>query len=78
MDPAELRRQNLIQPEQFPYTSATGFVYDSGNYEAAMDKALEMLGYDDLKAEQARAREEGKMLGIGLASYTEVVGAGPS
>ena len=78
VDPVELRRRNFIKPEQFPYTSATGFVYDSGNYEAAMDKALEMLGYEDLKAEQERARQEGKLLGIGLASFTEVVGAGPS
>src|ERR671918_2290003 len=69
VDPAELRRRNFIRPEQFPYTSATGFVYDSGNYEAALDKALEMLGYEDLKAEQARAREEGKLIGIGLASF---------
>src|SRR5215207_4490709 len=78
VDPVELRRKNFIRPEQFPYTSATGFVYDSGNYEAAMDKALEMLGYEDLKAEQERARQEGKLIGIGLASFTEVVGAGPS
>ena len=78
VDPAELRRQNFIKPEQFPYTSATGFVYDSGNYEGAMDKALEMLGYEDLKAEQARARDDGKLIGIGLATFTEVVGAGPS
>src|SRR5918994_700728 len=78
IDPVELRRRNFIQPEQFPYTSATGFVYDSGDYETAMDKALEMLGYEDLKAEQARARDEGKLIGIGLATFTEVVGAGPS
>jgi aerobic carbon-monoxide dehydrogenase large subunit len=78
VDPVELRRRNFIKPEQFPYTSATGFVYDSGNYEAAMDKALEMLGYEDLKAEQERARAEGKLIGIGLATFTEVVGAGPS
>ncbi|HEY8557159.1 MAG TPA: molybdopterin cofactor-binding domain-containing protein, partial [Actinomycetes bacterium] len=78
IDPVELRRRNFIKPEQFPYTSATGFVYDSGNYEAAMDKALEMLGYEDLKAERERARGEGKLLGIGLATFTEVVGAGPS
>src|SRR5919106_2524923 len=78
IDPVELRRRNFIRPEQFPYTSATGFVYDSGNYEAALDKALEMLGYEDLKAEQERARQEGKLIGIGLATFTEVVGAGPS
>ena len=78
IDQAELRRRNFIKPEQFPYTSATGFVYDSGDYGRAMDVALEKLGYEDLKAEQARARDGGKLIGIGLASFTEVVGAGPS
>jgi aerobic carbon-monoxide dehydrogenase large subunit len=77
IDPVELRRRNFIQPEQFPYTSATGFVYDSGDYERAMNLALEKLGYEELRAEQARLREEGRLLGIGLASFTEVVGAGP-
>jgi aerobic carbon-monoxide dehydrogenase large subunit len=78
VDPAELRRQNFIQPEQFPYTSATGFEYDSGNYEPALDLALEKVGYAALREEQAKAREEGRLIGIGLASFTEVVGAGPS
>ncbi len=79
MDPAELRRRNFIQPEQFPYTSATGFVYDSGDYEAAMDMALDMVGYGELRAEQERRRTEGgKLLGIGVASMTEALGAGPS
>jgi carbon-monoxide dehydrogenase large subunit len=82
MDPVELRRGNFIQPEQFPYTSATGFVYDSGDYERALDLALEKIGYRELREEQERRRqsgdENGKLLGIGLASFTEVVGAGPS
>jgi carbon-monoxide dehydrogenase large subunit len=78
VDPAELRRQNFIPAEKFPYTSATGFEYDSGNYEPALDLALEKLGYAELREEQARAREEGRLIGIGLASFTEVVGAGPS
>jgi carbon-monoxide dehydrogenase large subunit len=78
IDPAELRRRNFIRPEQFPYTSATGFVYDSGEYERALDLALEKVGYAELREEQARQREEGKLLGIGIASFTEVVGAGPS
>jgi carbon-monoxide dehydrogenase large subunit len=82
MDPAELRRGNFIQPEQFPYTSATGFVYDSGDYERALDLALEKIGYRELREEQERLRQSGdangKLLGIGLASFTEVVGAGPS
>jgi aerobic carbon-monoxide dehydrogenase large subunit len=78
IDPAEFRRKNFIRPEQFPYKSATGFVYDSGNYEKALDIALEKSGYNELRAEQKRARSEGKLLGIGVASFTEVVGAGPS
>jgi carbon-monoxide dehydrogenase large subunit len=77
IDPAELRRKNFIRPDQFPYTSATGFVYDSGDYERALDLALEMADYDDLREEQRRMRDEGKLLGIGVASFTEVVGAGP-
>jgi carbon-monoxide dehydrogenase large subunit len=79
VDPAELRRRNFVKPDQFPYRSATGFVYDSGEYERALDLALEQLGYAELREEQRRAREEeGRLLGIGIASFTEVVGAGPS
>jgi carbon-monoxide dehydrogenase large subunit len=77
MDPADLRRKNFIEKDQFPYTSATGFVYDSGDYQAAMDLALEKIGYAELRKEQEAARAEGKLYGIGLASFTEVVGAGP-
>ena len=78
IDPAELRRQNFIRADQFPYRSVTGFTYDSGNYHAALDLALEKSGYQELREEQAKARAEGKLLGIGMASFTEVVGAGPS
>jgi carbon-monoxide dehydrogenase large subunit len=77
IDPAELRKKNFIPEDAFPYESATGLVYDSGNYVGAMDKALEMIGYDKLRAEQATMREQGKYWGIGLASFTEIVGAGP-
>src|SRR5918994_499557 len=76
--PVELRRKNFIQPDQFPYRSATGFEYDSGDYERALDLALEKVGYAELREEQRRAREAGRLLGIGIASFTEVVGAGPS
>ena len=76
VDPAEFRRQNFIKPDQFPYTSATGFEYDSGDYEKAMDLALERIGYADLRTEQEEARKEGRLIGIGIASFTEVVGAG--
>jgi len=76
IDPAEIRMRNFIKPEQFPYESPTGFVYDSGDYPRALRKALDMVGYDELRAEQAAGRAEGKLLGIGIASFTEVVGAG--
>ena len=77
VDPAEFRLENFIKPEQFPYTSATGFVYDSGDYGKAMELALEMLDYRELRREQEEARKEGRLLGLGLASFTEVLGAGP-
>ncbi|CAN5387645.1 aerobic carbon-monoxide dehydrogenase large subunit [soil metagenome] len=77
MDPAELRLRNFIRPEQFPYANATGWEYDSGEYETAMRKALDMAGYDELRHEQAQARERGELMGIGIAFFTETVGAGP-
>jgi carbon-monoxide dehydrogenase large subunit len=77
MDPAELRLKNFIQPEQFPYETKTGWVYDSGNYEPAMRKAMAMAGYDELRREQAEKRERGELMGIGVAFFTEAVGAGP-
>src|SRR6059036_605887 len=67
LDPVEVRRRNLIQPGQFPYRSPTGGLYDSGDYPAALDKALELAGYQALRAEQARARAAGRYFGIGLA-----------
>ncbi|HET9724401.1 MAG TPA: aerobic carbon-monoxide dehydrogenase large subunit [Actinomycetota bacterium] len=77
VDPADLRKKNFIAKDRFPYESATGFVYDSGDYQAAMDLALEKIGYAELRREQEEARAEGKLYGVGLASFTEVVGAGP-
>jgi aerobic carbon-monoxide dehydrogenase large subunit len=77
MDPAEIRSKNFIRPEQFPYTSATGFDYDSGEYEKALRLALDKIGYDELRKEQAEKRKRGELMGIGIASFTEVVGAGP-
>src|SRR5438046_1904562 len=67
LDPVEVRRRNLIQPGQFPYRSPTGGLYDSGDYPAALDKALELAGYQALRAEQARARAAGRCFGIGVA-----------
>ncbi len=74
MDPAEMRRKNFIQPEQFPYTTITGANYDSGEYEKALDQALAASGYAELRAEQARRRAAGdsKLLGIGVSSYVEI------
>jgi carbon-monoxide dehydrogenase large subunit len=78
LDPAELRMRNFIKPEQFPYHSATGFVYDSGDYPRALKLALEKAGYEQLRKKQQELRRQGKLLGVGLASFTEVVGAGNS
>jgi carbon-monoxide dehydrogenase large subunit len=77
LDPVELRLRNFIRPEQFPYTSRTGWVYDSGDYETTMRTALDMAGYDELRAEQARRRADGELMGIGVSFFTEAVGAGP-
>ncbi|WP_433382612.1 aerobic carbon-monoxide dehydrogenase large subunit [Actinoplanes sp. CA-142083] len=77
MDPAELRLKNFIQPEQFPYETKTGWVYDSGNYEPTMRLAMDIAGYADLRKEQEEKRARGELMGIGIAFFTEAVGAGP-
>jgi carbon-monoxide dehydrogenase large subunit len=77
-DPAEFRLANFIKPEQFPYKSCTGWVYDSGNYGAALEKAMKMIDYAALRKEQAEKRAKGQLMGIGISSFTEVVGAGPA
>jgi CO/xanthine dehydrogenase Mo-binding subunit len=71
IDPAEMRRRNFIPPDRFPYTIPSGNEYDSGNYEAALDKVLEMADYQALRREQAEARQRGRHLGIGVASAIE-------
>ena len=76
IDQAEFRRKNFIRSDQFPYHSATGWVYDSGDYHKAMDVALEQLGYDELRKDVEARRSRGEITGIGIASFTEVVGAG--
>ncbi|MDE0776302.1 MAG: xanthine dehydrogenase family protein molybdopterin-binding subunit [Nocardioides sp.] len=80
VDPIEIRRKNWITHEEFPFMSVAGLEYDTGNYEAATDKALEMFGYDDLRAEQQRRRESGDpiQLGIGVSTFTEMCGLAPS
>ena len=83
MDAAELRRINFIKKDQFPYNSALGWEYDSGDYHTAWDKALKAVNYDDLRKEQSarvaafQRGETRKLLGIGLTHFTEIVGAGP-
>jgi aerobic carbon-monoxide dehydrogenase large subunit len=77
VDPVELRLRNLLRPEQFPYESKTGWVYDSGDYERALRTALDLAGYDDLRREQAEGRARGELMGIGVGFFTEAVGAGP-
>ena len=77
MDPAELRLKNLLQPEQFPYVSKTGWEYDSGEYPRALKLAMEIAGYDELRREQAEKRSRGELMGIGISFFTEGVGAGP-
>ena len=78
LDPAEVRRRNFIQPDQFPYTTAGGMTYDSGEYERTLDRALENAGWERMKAERDAARAEGRLVGLGLSFYTEICGFGPS
>src|SRR4051794_29735041 len=78
MDPAELRRKNLIQPSQFPFATQMGAVYDSGDYEKALDLALKNAKWEQLKAERDAARAQGRLVGLGLSMYVEVCGLGPS
>ncbi|MDI3340814.1 MAG: molybdopterin-dependent oxidoreductase [Sphaerobacter sp.] len=78
MDPVEIRRKNFIPKDKFPYTVATTLQYDSGDYELTLNRALEIVGYDAFRKEQAEARKQGRLLGIGLSSYVEVCGLAPS
>ncbi|MDQ3702360.1 MAG: molybdopterin-dependent oxidoreductase, partial [Chloroflexota bacterium] len=79
MDPAEFRRKNFIPKDKFPFTVKTGVTYDSGDYEPALDLALQMAGYSQLREEQKRINAGGqKLLGIGLSNYIELSGFNPS
>jgi aerobic carbon-monoxide dehydrogenase large subunit len=80
MDPMELRRKNWITHEEFPFTTVAGLTYDTGNYEAATERAMELFGYDALRAEQQQRRDGGDVvqLGIGISTYTEMCGLAPS
>ncbi len=81
VNPADVRRRNFIQPDDFPFDTGIGMLpYDSGDYEPALNRALEIVGYEDLKQEQARRRNggENRLIGVGLSSYVEVCGVAPS
>ena len=78
MDPAELRLKNFIGNEEFPYATATGLSYDSGDYAAPLKKALDMVDYAGLRREQAEAKKAGRLFGIGLSTYGEICAFGPS
>jgi carbon-monoxide dehydrogenase large subunit len=80
MEPMELRRKNWITHDEFPFTTVAGMTYDSGNYEAATDRAMELFGYEALRAEQKKRRDAGDpvQLGIGISTYTEMCGLAPS
>lgn len=77
IDPAQLRFSNFIKSEQFPYPSPLGWSYDSGDYEKTLKLALDRIGYDDLRREQAEKRKNGEFMGIGISTFTEIVGGGP-
>lgn len=77
LDPVEVRRKNFIPPDAFPYKTVTGENYDSADYAKALDKALELSEYDNLRAEQEEARKAGRLLGIGVSTFTEICGFGP-
>ncbi|WP_134322222.1 xanthine dehydrogenase family protein molybdopterin-binding subunit [Cumulibacter soli] len=80
LDPMEVRRRNWIKHEEFPFTTVCGLTYDSGNYEAATDRALELFGWDAVKAERDKRRAEGatKQIGLGISTFTEMCGLAPS
>lgn len=74
LDPAEVRRRNFVQPDQFPYKSQAGYTFDTGDYEQALDKLLEFVDYQQLRRDQEEARAEGRLVGLGVAAYVEVCG----
>src|SRR5437879_12271548 len=78
MDPVEIRRKNFIQPKDFPFTQNFGLVVDSGDYEKALEEALQLIGYDELRKKQAELRKQGRYMGIGFSTWIELCGFGPS
>jgi carbon-monoxide dehydrogenase large subunit len=78
MDPAEIRQKNFVGPDEFPWTNNFGLVYDSGNYKGTLDRALELVGYNDFRSKQEQALQQGRYLGLGISSWIEICGFGPS
>jgi aerobic carbon-monoxide dehydrogenase large subunit len=78
MDPLELRMKNFVRNDEFPFTTGTGLIYDSGDYEAPVHKAKEMINYSKLRADQTSARKEGRLMGVGISTYGEICALGPS
>ena len=78
MDPREIRFKNFPQPDEFPLEMATGVTYDSGNYQMSFNKALDTVDYASLRTRQAELRGQGRYMGIGIATYAEICGMGPS
>jgi aerobic carbon-monoxide dehydrogenase large subunit len=78
MDPVDVRRKNFPAPSEFPFKTATGLFYDSGNYQGALDKAMKIANYAKLREEQKKARKEGRLVGIGVSTYVEICALGPS
>jgi aerobic carbon-monoxide dehydrogenase large subunit len=78
MDPVDVRKKNFIQPQDFPFTQHFGLVVDSGDYEKSLDKALQLAGYEELRKKQAEMRKQGRYMGIGLSTWIELCGFGPS
>jgi carbon-monoxide dehydrogenase large subunit len=78
MDPVEVRRKNFPEPSEFPFKTATGLFYDSGNYQGALNKALAMADYKKMREDQKKAREQGRIVGIGVSTYVEICAIGPS
>lgn len=77
LDPVKVRRKNFPKPTEFPFKTATGLAYDSGNYQSALSKALKLAGYEKLRRDQKRLRNQGRYLGIGVSTYVEICAMGP-
>ncbi len=78
MDPLDVRKKNLIRPDEFPFTNPFGLEYDSGNYQATLDKALQIFNYEEFRRDQENLRKQGKYIGVGFSTYVEMCGLGPS